>query len=212
MSFMPVGSPSPASPGALRARQEFAEECVELFAEVVQLLGVPRSVGQIYGLLYASPEPLSFSDIVEQLDISKGSVSQGLQFLRSLGAIRVAAGRGQAPGKLMGDYQVRTAEDEGPEPVKGRPESAPASVTELPRREYYEPELSLRKLMSGVLQERITPLASTSIDRISRLRKLAGQARGAGYLDRVKQLETWRKRLRTVLPMLGVLLAPKSSK
>jgi DNA-binding transcriptional regulator GbsR (MarR family) len=66
--------------------KQFEHECVELFAETVQVFGVPRSVGQIYGLLFASPCPLSFSDIVQRLGISKGSVSQGLQLLRTLGA------------------------------------------------------------------------------------------------------------------------------
>jgi DNA-binding transcriptional regulator GbsR (MarR family) len=66
----------------------FEAECVQFFEEIVQILGVPRSVGQIYGLLFASPEPLSFSDILERLRISKGSVSQGLQLLRTLGAVQ----------------------------------------------------------------------------------------------------------------------------
>ncbi len=69
------------------------------FAEIVQLFGIPKSVGQIYGLLYASLEPLGFTAIVERLEISKGSASQGLQLLRSLGAIneaeqKVGANRG----------------------------------------------------------------------------------------------------------------------
>ena len=63
---------------------------MDMFADIVSALGIPKSIGQIYGLLYASATPLSFSDIVERLEISKGSVSQGLQLLRSLGAINVA--------------------------------------------------------------------------------------------------------------------------
>lgn len=66
---------------------EFEAECIQFFDEIVQILGVPRSVGQIYGLLFASPVALSFSDILERLKISKGSVSQGLQLLRTLGAV-----------------------------------------------------------------------------------------------------------------------------
>jgi hypothetical protein len=54
---------------------EFERECVAFFAGVVGVLGVPPSVGQIYGLLFASPEPLSFTDILEVLNASKGSVS-----------------------------------------------------------------------------------------------------------------------------------------
>ena len=69
-------------------QKNFQIQCAEMFAELVQIFGVPKSVGQIYGVLYATPEPLSFSDIVEQLNISKGSASQGLQLLRSLGAVR----------------------------------------------------------------------------------------------------------------------------
>ena len=46
---------------------EFERECCQLFGEVVEVLGVPYSVGQIYGILFASPRPLNFSDIVERL-------------------------------------------------------------------------------------------------------------------------------------------------
>jgi HTH-type transcriptional regulator, glycine betaine synthesis regulator len=69
-------------------QREFESECIHLFSEIVQVLGVPRSVGQIYGLLFASSQPLSFSDFLDWLEISKGSVSQGLHLLRSLGAIK----------------------------------------------------------------------------------------------------------------------------
>ena len=69
----------------------FERECEELFVDVVTVFGAPRSVGQIYGVLFASQQPLSFTDIVERLEISKGSASQGLKLLRSLGAIRPAS-------------------------------------------------------------------------------------------------------------------------
>ena len=47
----------------------------------------------------------------------------------------------------------------------------------------------------------------------ARLRELADQENGTGkhYLDRVKQLESWRRRLKTVLPVLGALLGPKNN-
>ena len=71
-------------------RHAFETECISFFVEIVQLFGIPKSVGQIYGLLYSSPEPLGFTAIVERLEISKGSVSQGLRLLRTLGAINNA--------------------------------------------------------------------------------------------------------------------------
>ena len=64
-------------------------EIVELCADTVQQLGLARSVGQIYGVIYASPRPLAFADVVAGLGISNGSVSQGLRFLRELGAVRL---------------------------------------------------------------------------------------------------------------------------
>jgi len=160
----------------------------------MQVFGVPKSVGQIYGLLYASPVPLSFSDIVERLEISKGSASQGLQLLRSLGAINEAG-------------VIKEARN-------GRPEvdpSLPRSLTPSPStRTAYVPELSLRRLVSGILQEQVKPLTAGS-DRLARLRELAEQG-GEGsnfYLDRVKQLETWRRKFKTVFPVLSALLGPK---
>jgi DNA-binding transcriptional regulator GbsR (MarR family) len=114
---------------------------VAFFAEIVQLFGIPKSVGQIYGLLYASYQPLGFTSIVERLEISKGSASQGLQLLRSLGAINEAEAKdGTARGVA------------------------------------YEAELSLRQLVTGVLQERLAPLASAGAQRLKRLKDLAAQA------------------------------------
>jgi hypothetical protein len=87
-------------------------------------------------------------------------------------------------------------------------------ASDASRREYFEPELSLRKLVAGVLRERVTPFATAGTERLARLRELADRENGTGkhYLDRVKQLESWRRRLKTVLPVLGVLLGPTSRK
>ena len=52
------------------------------------MLGLPKSVGEIFGVLYCSPTPLTMYDIVDRLGISKGSASQGLKMLRTLGAVR----------------------------------------------------------------------------------------------------------------------------
>jgi HTH-type transcriptional regulator, glycine betaine synthesis regulator len=155
----------------------------------VQLFGVPKSVGQIYGVLYASPEPLSFSDIVELLDISKGSASQGLQLLRSLGAI------------LESDRSSLASTSDFNSSREAR----------VSRGVVYAPELSLRQLVTGVLRGRIAPIATTGTDRLKRLKVLAEQApaRSTFYLGRAKQLEIWRKRFTTVLPLLIALLGPK---
>lgn len=61
---------------------------VEASGRLFQLLGLPRSTGQIYGLLYLSPRPLSLDDLCELLSISKGSASTGTRHLSSWGAIK----------------------------------------------------------------------------------------------------------------------------
>ena len=67
-----------------RTRLEF----IEVAGRVCQIAGLPRSVGQMYGLLYLSPKPLALDDIAELLSISKASVSTGTRHLASWQAIR----------------------------------------------------------------------------------------------------------------------------
>lgn len=66
----------------------FETSVVDFFVGAADLLGVPKSVAAIYGIVFASPEPLSFADIEARLNLSKGSVSQGLRVLREVGALR----------------------------------------------------------------------------------------------------------------------------
>ncbi len=61
---------------------------IESAGNLCQSLGVPRSTGQIYGLLYLSSKPLSLDDIAGQLSISKASASGGSRQLIGWQAIR----------------------------------------------------------------------------------------------------------------------------
>lgn len=79
----------PTSVPPLADGRALETEAVDLFVGLAQVVGLPKSVGQIYGLLYITTVPLSLDDIAERLDMSKGSVSQGLKFLRTTGAVRV---------------------------------------------------------------------------------------------------------------------------
>lgn len=65
---------------------------VRIFGDGVRVLGLPRSVGEIYGLLYGSRTPLSLDDFVSKLKVSKGTASQGLKMLRTLGAVEESGG------------------------------------------------------------------------------------------------------------------------
>ena len=77
--------------GTAPAISPIEEQVISVFVDGVKVLGLPRSVGEIYGLLFISPTPLSLDDLVKRLGISKGSASQGLRTLKSLGAVREAA-------------------------------------------------------------------------------------------------------------------------
>lgn len=66
------------------------QQVVDFFVDGVRVLGMPRSLGEIYGLLFISSKPLSLDDLVQKLSISKGSASQGLRTLKTLGAVREA--------------------------------------------------------------------------------------------------------------------------
>ncbi len=57
-------------------------ESADFFVQMAGILGVPRSVAQIYALLYAANSAPDFDQIQAKLGMSKGSVSQGLKFLR----------------------------------------------------------------------------------------------------------------------------------
>jgi DNA-binding transcriptional regulator GbsR (MarR family) len=70
---------------------EFERALVAFFLDAAEMLGVPKSVAAIYGVCFASTLPLSFADIEQRLDISKGSISQGLRVLREVGALQTVS-------------------------------------------------------------------------------------------------------------------------
>lgn len=90
--FVPQLEDEDATPVAALTALE--RQVVEVFVDGVRVLGLPRSLGEIYGLLFVSPEPLSLDDLVTRLGISKGSASQGLRTLKELGAVMEDAGVG----------------------------------------------------------------------------------------------------------------------
>lgn len=65
-------------------KHNLADQAGRLF----QRVGLPRSMGQIYGLLYMSMEPMSLTDIGHALGISKACVSTGTRQLAGMGVIK----------------------------------------------------------------------------------------------------------------------------
>ena len=80
-------------------------ESIEMFINFLRLLGWPKSVGEIYGLLFVSAQPLAMDDIMARTGMSLGAASQGLKLLREFGAVRPV----YVPGERK-DYYVASGE------------------------------------------------------------------------------------------------------
>jgi HTH-type transcriptional regulator, glycine betaine synthesis regulator len=123
-------------------------QVIEYFVDGVRVLGLPRSLGEIYGLLFITPASLSLDDLVQMLGISKGSASQGLRTLKALGAVREAPGNGDRrtyyePGvdlkRLVGGFireQVRPHLESGKSKLQRLQETALRDM-EPHEREFY---------------------------------------------------------------------------
>ena len=151
----------------------FEVALVDFFVRGAELLGAPRSVAAIYGIIFASAEPLSFADIEARLDISKGSVSQGLRVLQNIGAIKVVEGNGS-------------------------------------RRDYFVPDLELRKLVVRFLDERLQRQLSDGSERLKQLSRAvpdSGADNTATLRERIRQLKNWHGKTRAVLPVIKTFLA-----
>lgn len=85
----------------------FERQVVDFFVSAADLLGVPKSVAAIYGIVFASAEPLSFAEIGARLDISKGSISQGLRVLREVGALREVSDPDDRAERFAPDLELR---------------------------------------------------------------------------------------------------------
>ncbi len=140
----------------------------DFFADAVKVLGLPKSVGEIYGSLFISREPLSLDDLVERLGMSKGSGSQGLKMLRTLGAV---------------------SEVEG---MEGR-------------KVFYEADVELKSLVGGFIREEIRPHLSSAKVKIG-LMDDSNASEDEHYDERIKKLNSWRKRAVVLLPILQKIL------
>ena len=76
---MPHPSPTTGNQTAQESNKDLEIESIDFFVRMMSMLGMPRSVGEIYGLLYFSTTPLPMDQIVSRLGISLGSASQGLK-------------------------------------------------------------------------------------------------------------------------------------
>lgn len=158
--------------GRPTAHVDFEHAVVEFFLESAALLGVPKSVAAIYGICFASPVPLSFSEVKERLNISAGSISQGLRVLREVGALTV----------------VESGMD---------------------RREFFQPDLKLRKLAARWIEQRLQKQLDSGRTRLQGIAKSipTENTTSAKVLrDRMKTLQAWHDQTRKLLPLMKTFL------
>src|SRR5258705_11719076 len=67
---------------------ELEIEAIDMYINFLRIIGLQKSIGENYGLLFVSAKPLAMDDIMNRLDISLGAASQGLRLLRGLGAVK----------------------------------------------------------------------------------------------------------------------------
>lgn len=80
-------------------------EFIERMGLLAQGDGMPRITGRIWGLFMVAPEDkLSFSDIADTLQISRGSVSTNARLLVGIGVLE----RRGVPGERQDYYAIRT--------------------------------------------------------------------------------------------------------
>ncbi|MEM0966790.1 MAG: hypothetical protein AAGJ81_11630 [Verrucomicrobiota bacterium] len=70
-------------------------EMVDFMVRLFRLMGLPKTIGSIYGFVYSSPRPVSMDDLTQALGISLGSASQGLRTLKVFRAIKPVYTQGE---------------------------------------------------------------------------------------------------------------------
>jgi len=162
--------PEKAARGPLLS--EFELESIDLFIHSAQALGLPRSIGEIYGFLFAQAQPQPMEVLVKRLGMSVGSVSQGLKFLKTIGAVKITFHPGD-------------------------------------RREFFSAQTELRKLVVGVIKERIQPHLDNGDARIQLMLQSAKKlpaADRAVLQGRVEILKNWRWKATKALPFITRIL------
>ena len=105
MSAFSVSNPDLSE--KIEGLDEWESAVIDLFLNAASSFGLPKSYGQIYGLLFCRDEPLAMDEVMNLLQISKGSASQGLRALRQLGAISSTFAPGDRKERFVAEIRLR---------------------------------------------------------------------------------------------------------
>lgn len=90
-----------------RGISEVESKIVDFFIQLTKLLAMPKSVGEIYGVLFASSKPLCVADMTGKLGISKATASYALRFLANINAIAITKEFGNRSDLYTAETSVR---------------------------------------------------------------------------------------------------------
>ena len=102
-----ISNESKSIPSETCLLAEWESAIIDLFLNAAQSVGLPKSLGQIYGLLFCRDQSLSMNDIMDLLFISKGSASQGLRALKQLGAVNSVFERDDRKERFVAEIRLR---------------------------------------------------------------------------------------------------------
>ena len=173
----------------------FEIEVIDLFVNAVKTLGFPKSVGEIYGLLFISKDALPLDTLVERLQISKGSASQGLRLLKSLNAVSSIYVAGDRRDHFVAETQLKKL--------------AAGFI-----REELEPHISSGEDRIARLKENLAEIAQHSKavgdngDKgdSSDSSDTSDKDTEAFYEEQIEQLERWHNNGRRLLPFIAKFL------
>ncbi|MFT5465684.1 MAG: DNA-binding transcriptional regulator GbsR (MarR family) [Verrucomicrobiales bacterium] len=102
-----IADTGPATRSSEPVISEVETKIVDFFVQLTKLLAIPKSVGEIYGILFASQKPLSVAEITTKLGISKATASYALRFLGNINAIAVSKEFGNRSDLFTAETSVR---------------------------------------------------------------------------------------------------------
>ena len=98
---------NPSLTKRVKGLDEWESAVIDLFLNAANSFGLPKSCGQIHGLLLYRDHPLAMDEVMYLLQISKGSVSQGLRALRQLGAVSCTFAQGDRKERFVAEIRLR---------------------------------------------------------------------------------------------------------
>lgn len=88
----------------MSARDELEDQARTMMAEVCQLYGIPTGLGAAWGVLFASPSPMSLSEVAVAMGVAKSTASTTLKRLEHLRFVR----RRSRPGDRNDYFEALT--------------------------------------------------------------------------------------------------------